>query len=170
MGHVFKTLSRFTFDRTPFHRMAQALIRAQQIIRRVLPHDTLQHGHSLEGAWRTGDSASAHNHAMFQPPLNQVSFPSIGLGPFAPSLMSAAKVNLPPDEVLVGGIISAQQNKERSIVPEGTSQPGHSSFITMMGKTELNSEQRTAIRMMLSGAGRINFGPPFVLFGPPGDE
>ena len=40
----------------------------------------------------------------------------------------------------------------------------------MMGKTELNSEQRMAIRMMLAGSGRINEGPPFVLFGPPGDE
>ena len=41
--------------------------------------------------------------------------------------------------------------------------------IAIKGKTQLNLEQRSAVAAMMCGAGRSGR-PPFVLFGPPGDE
>lgn len=38
----------------------------------------------------------------------------------------------------------------------------------LLGPTPLNSEQRAAVLAVLAGAGRS--GPPFVLFGPPGES
>ena len=137
ISHLFMSPTfRFTFDRTPLHRMSAALLRA-------LSGPQLSSCQQLHA----GSSSDTYNASL------QGSSPGESV---------AHSTQFPPS--ICGG---EHEGDERSMFTSRFAQ--QLERIAIKGKTQLNLEQRSAVAAMMCGAGRSGR-PPFVLFGPPGEE
>ena len=129
--------------------MSQALLRSQPVAH------TLMSGVFQEAAVGTGGSSMSSEVAA-QPPRRVDAKPPFyepSFGSFGSSLL---------------GNMSHQDAKSSNVADVIERRSTVCTSMEILGKTELNIEQRMAISAMLTGAGHVSEAPPFVLFGPPG--